>query len=119
MGKSGQATENTLEQLKDIMDNSEIATPTTLDDGRKVVASAGTAEALGASTTIKEVIVTAELSNTGVISVGGSGVVAAESTREGTPLEPGESAVIEIDDLAKVYIDSTVNGDGVTYTTQV
>ena len=114
MGKSGQATEYTLEQVKDLTAGGD-----TLSEGRKVVAAAGTAVVLGASTTIKEVLITAELNNTGVISVGGSGVIAAEATREGTPLEAGESMRIVTSDLANVYIDSTVNGDGVTYTTQV
>lgn len=114
MGKSGQATEYTLDQLKDLL-----AGGGTLGNGRKIVTSAGTAVVLGASTTIKEVLITAELNNTGIICVGGSGVIAAESTREGTPLEPGESMMIKTSDLANIYIDSTVNGDGVTYTTQV
>lgn len=116
---SGQATEHTLWQLKELIVNGSASVPTSLGAGRKVVASAGTAEALGASTTIKEVLVTAETNNTGMIAVGGSGVIAAEATREGTPLFPGDSVIIQIDDLAEVYIDSTVNGDGVTYLPQV
>lgn len=114
MGKSGQATEYTLEQMKDLTAGGD-----TLSDGRKVVTSAATAVVLAASTIIKEVLITAELNNTGVICVGGSGVIAAESTREGTPLEPGESMRIVTSNLANIYIDSTVNGDGVSYTTQV
>lgn len=114
MGKSGQATEYTLEQIKDLTAGGD-----TLGEGRKVVSSAGTAEALGASTVIKEVLLTAELNNTGIMCVGGSGVIAAEATREGTPLDPGESMRIVTNNLANIYIDSTVNGDGVTYTTQV
>lgn len=111
---SGKATEHTLEQLKDLTAGGD-----TLDEGRKVVASAGTAVVLGASTTIKEVLITAELNNTGVMCVGGSGVIAAEATREGTPLEAGESMRIVTSNLANVYIDATVSTDGVTYTTQV
>lgn len=114
MEKSGQATENTLDDLKILTAGGD-----TLDEGRKVVAAAGTAVVLGVSTTIKEVLITSELNNTGVMCVGGSGVIAAESTREGTPLEAGESMRIVTSNLANVYIDSTVNGDGVTYTTQV
>jgi len=85
-------------------------------NGRKVVASAGTAEALAATTAIKSVVITAETDNTGIVVVGGSGVVASLSTREGTPLNAGDSISIDIDDLAEVYLDSTVNGEGVTYT---
>ncbi len=85
-------------------------------DNRKVVASAGTAVALAASTTAKLVIITAETDNTGVITVGGSTVVASLSTRRGTPLLAGDSVALEIDNLADVYIDATVTGDGVTFT---
>lgn len=114
MGKSGQATEYTLEQLKNLTAGGD-----DLGEGRKVVASAGTAEALGTSTEIKEVILTAEISNTNIVCVGGSGVIAAEATREGTPLYPGDSMTINTSNLANVYIDSMVDGEGVTYTTQV
>jgi hypothetical protein len=90
--------------------------PTAIGDNRKTVATAGTAEALAASTACRSVIITAETDNTGIIVVGGSTVVASLSTRRGTPLSAGESVAIDIDNLSKVYLDTTVNGDGVTYT---
>jgi hypothetical protein len=93
-----------------------LPSPQTLSNGRKVVAAAGTAEALAASTSCKTVAITAELDNTGVIVVGGSTVVAALATRQGVPLQAGDTITIDIDNLNDVYIDSTVNGDGVTYT---
>jgi len=84
--------------------------------GRKVVAAAGTAEALvSSSRKITEVIITAETDNTGLIAVGDSAVIAALATRTGTPLNAGESIVLREDDLSNIFIDSTVNGDGVTY----
>lgn len=86
-----------------------------LGDGRKVVAAAGTAEALASSTSCKAVLITAETDNTGIIAVGGSNVVAAQATRRGTPLQAGESAMLPVSDLALVYLDTTVNGDGVTF----
>lgn len=90
---------------------------TIIADGRKVVASAGDAEALVASTTTcKKVEITAEFNNTGVIVVGGSTVVAALATRRGTPLYAGSTYTLVIDDLADVYIDATVSTDGVTFT---
>lgn len=85
-------------------------------DGRKVVAAAGTRVALAASTAMKEVTITAETDNTDLIVVGGATVVASLSTRQGTPLYPGDSATIEGDDLADIYLDSIVSGEGVTYT---
>ena len=89
---------------------------TSIGDGRKVVAAAGTRLALATSTACKGVIINAETDNTGLIVVGGATVVAALATRQGTPLQAGDSIVLEIDDLADVYIDSTVTGDGVTFT---
>lgn len=89
---------------------------TAIDDGRKVVASAGTAEALASTTACKRVDVTAEFNNTGVIVVGGTTVVADLATRRGTPLYAGSTVSVFIEDLADVYIDATVSTDGVTYT---
>lgn len=91
--------------------------PTTgIANGRKVTVSAGTAVALASSTSAKWVTITAETDNTGVVVVGGSGVIAALATRQGIPLSAGETVgPIPIDNLADVYIDTTVSGDGVTY----
>ena len=88
----------------------------TVGDGRKTVSATGTAEALASTTPCKEVTITAELDNTDVIVVGGSTVVAALATRQGTPLYPGDSTTIETDDLAEVFLDVIVDGEGATYT---
>jgi uncharacterized protein YabE (DUF348 family) len=89
---------------------------TTIKDGRRVVATAGSRLALiAAYTPAKLVIITAETDNTGVIVVGGTTVVATVLTRQGIPLLAGDSVTLEVDDLIKVYLDSTVTGDGVTY----
>ena len=88
--------------------------------GRQTVTSAGTAVQLSTTpTSILEVAITAETDNTGIIVVGGSTVVASLSTRRGTPLQAGETVVLGVNDLAKVYLDTTVNTDGVTYTAVV
>lgn len=87
-----------------------------IGDGRKVVTTAGTAVALATTTAIKRVYIQAETDNTGVIVVGGSTVVASLATRRGITLNAGDCITLDIDDLADVYIDSTVNGDGVTFT---
>lgn len=90
---------------------------TGLGDGRKTVTAAATAEALASSTSCKWVEITAETDNTGLVVYGASTVVAALSTRRGTPLYAGDcSGRIPIDNLADVYLDVTVSGDGVTYT---
>ena len=80
-----------------------------------MVATAATAEALAGDIPCDGVLITAETDNTGIIVVGGVGVVAALATRKGTPLAAGESCYVEVDSLARIYLDTTVNGDGVTY----
>lgn len=88
---------------------------TGIADNRKVVTTAGTRVTLAASTACKQIIITAETDNTGIVVVGGSTVVAALATRQGVPLYAGDSVTLEIDNLADVYLDSTVSGDGVTF----
>lgn len=84
---------------------------------RKVVAAAGTAERLAAitGTSCARIDITAELDNTGIICVGGAGVIAALATRTGTPLAAGDTVTLNVRDLYFVFIDATVSGDGVTY----
>ena len=88
----------------------------TITPGSKDVTTGGTPEPLiGVSTAITKVDITALSSNTNTIVVGDNTVDATLATRTGTPLEPGDSVTIEIDDLNKVYIDAEVNGEGVTF----
>lgn len=90
--------------------------PSSFGDNRQTVTTAGTRVQLSvASVSCKRVTITAETDNTDYIVVGGSTVVAALATRRGTPLSSGDSITIEIDDLNKVYIDSLVSTEGVTY----
>jgi hypothetical protein len=94
--------------------------PTTLGHGRKVVASAGIPVALASSTTCKEVTITALEGNTDVIVVGGTGVIAGTSgdagaTRTGVPLFPSNSITLKITNLANVYMDAVVSGNGVSF----
>lgn len=100
----------------------------TVGDGRKTVTAAGTAVTLATATTVtagqnpgptansvRDLRVTALSTNTGVIVVGGSTVVAAAGTRRGTPLSAGDTVSINLADLSKLYIDATVNGEGVSF----
>lgn len=89
---------------------------TTLTDGRKTIATAGTAAAIRASLACKWVIVTALKVNTADVYVGGASVSADVDTEVGTPLAAGESLTIPIDNASKVFIDVLVNGEGVTFT---
>ena len=88
---------------------------TVILNGRKEVTVAGTAEALAASTACVSVTIQAEFNNTGIILVGGASVVAAEGTRQGIALSAEDSITINIDDLSKVFLDTTVATDGVTF----
>ena len=91
---------------------------TTITDDRKIVTTAGTRVALASSTACKEVVITAETDNTGIVVVGAAGtVVAAIATRRGVPLAAGDSLTLQIDNLADIGLDSTVSGDGVTFAT--
>lgn len=92
-------------------------------DGLKLVTTAGTRERLTASSTPAiSVLMTAKATNTGTIVVGGSTVVAASGAgRRGTPLNAGDSMKMTrledgLKDLTDIYLDATVNGEGVTYT---
>ena len=90
--------------------------PLDMVDGRKVVAAIGTAEALSSTALVTTfVIITAETNNTGVVTVGASTVVGAVGTRRGIPLNAGDTLSLGGVDLADVYLDTTVSGDGVTY----
>lgn len=92
------------------------AIPSAITSNRKTVTTAGTAVTLVASTTACSLIdITALSTNTGIICVGNSAVVAASGTRKGVALAPGDTYSLAIDDVVKIYIDSTVNGEGVSF----
>lgn len=94
----------------------EVGKVTSIGHGVKTVTTAGTDVALAASTPAKVVIIQAQTDNTGAIAVGASGVDATVATGSGVLLYAGDSVALEIDNLADVYIDATVNGEGVRYT---
>ena len=88
----------------------------TIGDNRQTVTTGGTAVQLSStSVACRQVVITAETDNTGYIVVGASTVVASLSTRRGCPLAAGDSLVLNMTNLNQIYLDTTVNGDGVTY----
>src|SRR3990170_765407 len=89
---------------------------TGIGHGVKTVTTAGTDEALATSTACKKVIIQAQTDNTGLIAIGASGVDATVATGTGLGLTVGDVVVLQIDNLADIYIDATVNGEGVRYT---
>lgn len=87
------------------------APPTTIFNGKTTVTTAGTRVTLSGSTTIKSVTVKALSTNTGFIYVGNATVAASN----GHQLLAGDSISMDIANLTTVNIDSSVNGEGVTY----
>lgn len=89
--------------------------------GRTTVTTAGTAVQLSTTATpYSQVTLCAETDNTGIITVGDSGVVAALATRRGVPLNANDCYTVGFnsksgDTLNNIWLDTTVNTDGVTY----
>jgi hypothetical protein len=89
---------------------------TGVSDGRKTVAVAGTREVLAGSTAIKKVDITALQANSGVVVVGGTTVIAAAGTRQGVPLRALDTITINTNNLADIWLDVLVSGEGVSFT---
>ncbi len=87
-----------------------------IGSNRKTVTTAGTAVPLmSTATEAKRLDVTALYENTDMVVVGDSTVVAASGTRKGVPLAAGNTYTFYVTDLSKVYIDSVVSGEGVSF----
>ena len=90
---------------------------TGIGHGVKVVATAGAHLALVTTSTPAEiVIIQAQTDNTSGGAIGGDAVDATVATGKGILLYAGDSITLEIDDLADVYVDALVSGEGVRYT---
>jgi hypothetical protein len=79
--------------------------------GKTTVTTAGTRVVLASAQAITSVTIKALAANTGTIYVGGSSV----ASTNGFQLAKSESVSMDITDLSTVYIDASVNGEGVTY----
>lgn len=84
--------------------------PTQVNTGRKVVTTSGIKVQLSGSSCVS-VTIKALSANTGFIYVGGTNL----TTSNGLELAAGESVSLSIDHTEKLYIDASVNGDGVSY----
>lgn len=87
------------------------AAPTTPINGRTTVTTAGTRVVLAGSTTVKSVTIKALGTNTGIIYVGDSAV----SSSNGFPLYARDTVSMDISNLNVIYIDSSVNNEGISY----
>jgi len=86
--------------------------PDSIGDGSQTVTTAGTRVQLTTTATdCKKVRITALGANSGNIWVGGATV----ANGRGKQLVPLQDIEIWIDDLSKIYIDATSDGDGVAY----
>jgi hypothetical protein len=82
--------------------------------GKKIISTAGAKETLvNSSTPCKEVLIMALPDNTGEIWVGDENVSASEKI--GIVLYKGDAVSIQIDNLQKIYLDATVDNEGVSY----
>jgi len=88
---------------------------TGIGHGVKTVTTALSDEALAASTAAKVVIIQAQTDNTSAVAIGATGVDATVATGNGILLYAGDTIVLEIDNLADVYVDALVSGEGVRY----
>jgi len=76
--------------------------------GEKIVATAGTPVPLGSGALRVGVLIQAKPGNTGVIYVG-------NPTTQKVELSAGKDIFVRVDDLADIYIDASVSGEGVNY----
>lgn len=84
--------------------------------GNATVVTAGIpVQLLSAATQCKSLDVTAGYDNTDLVTVGGSGVVGAQSGRKGVPIAAGNTYTFKITDVSQVWIDAVTSGDHVTF----
>jgi hypothetical protein len=83
--------------------------------GQKSVTTAGTAEKLGSQVIAGALMVKALAGNTGTIYIGNDGA-GDVSSANGMPLAARELVIFyHVSDLSALWIDSTVNGEGVAW----
>lgn len=90
------------------------------DDGRKVVATAGTAERLVSESTLCFWVVVQALRNTQYVSVGASTTAIVVGAERGIVLGPETSIPIEarsggMIDLHDIWINAEIDGEGVNF----
>lgn len=83
---------------------------------RKTVTTHGTAVALLSSQTeAKRVDVSALTTNTNVVYVGDSNAKATAGSEKGVPLYASNTYTFYVTDVSKIYVDSLVDGEGVSF----
>ena len=84
--------------------------------GQKTVTTAGTAVVLGTSQLINGPLMVKALdTNSGIVAIGNDGANDV-TVSNGLRLEAGESVIFDfVGDIASLYLDSAVNGEGVSW----
>lgn len=93
------------------VDVTSLPIPTTIYNGKKTVTTAGTRVTLASSQAVKSIVIKALTTNTGLIYVGDGSV----ASTTGFVLSPGDTISLDIANLTTVNLDSSVNGEGITY----
>lgn len=94
------------------VDVASVAAPSAIFSGQTIVTTAGTAVALTTTQAISSGVTVKGLStNTGIVYVGNSAV----DSSNGFELAAGEAIFIDTDDLATVFVDAAVSGEGVSF----
>lgn len=86
----------------------------TINDGTTSVTTAGTRVQLP-TVACSRVYVQAAPGNTGDIVIGGENVIASAGTRRGLALFSSQWQAFEVDNLNRLFIDSTADGDKINY----
>ena len=83
--------------------------------GQKTVTTAGTAVTLGSDQVDSAILVKALDTNTGVVAIGNDGADDV-TVSNGYRLSAGDQMIFDkVDNLAAIYLDSAVNGEGVSW----
>jgi hypothetical protein len=82
--------------------------------GQKTVTSAGTAVTLGSQQINGTIRIKALDTNSGIVAVGNDGADDV-TVSNGYRMAANEDTVISVGNLAEVYLDSAVNGEGVSW----
>lgn len=75
----------------------------------------GTPVALAASTPCKWVTITALPSNTRQVNIGAAGVTSVSGSDTGVPMLARDSVTIPVADVALLFVDALVAGEGVSF----
>jgi hypothetical protein len=87
----------------------------TILSGQKTVTTAGTALALGSQVINVPLMIKALDTNTGIVAVGNDGA-GDVTVSNGMRLAAGDAIIMEfVGDLANIFVDSAVNGEGVAW----